>query len=265
MRNVASFCASTLHQEWSKDCGISWFTVRGWHHSLILVPCFSKVCRKLNISKLFLIEFPHSLQLKKVNALLWPVDWSWLDLSHKVYTMLIHKWPRELLHKLNMFSKNFICCCDGQKKSLITCQWKTICKPLNEGGLGLRLLDEFNKVGLIKSAWDFVNKEKRWTLFPHVRFLRNGRALNYYRSSYIWHGLKHVLATLEFDLACCVCENSQCKFWYDDWSFNGPLTTKGLILPDLLGMRDNKLCQYAKTGVLCLSMELQGYLNSLDI
>lgn len=67
-----------------------------------------------------------------------------------VHTMLIYKWPRGLLWKLDMYSKNFIYSGDGNKKSLTTCSWKYMCKPIKDGGLGIRLLEEFNMAGLYK-------------------------------------------------------------------------------------------------------------------
>lgn len=72
-----------------------------------------------------------------------------------VYTMLIYQLPKNLLHKLDMYSKNFICNGDGQARSVVTVHWKKMTKPVNEGGIGIRSLIEFNEAERKKLAWIF--------------------------------------------------------------------------------------------------------------
>lgn len=150
-----------------------------------------------------------------------------------VYTMLIYKWPRRLLHKLDMFSKNFIYSGDGTKISLTTHQWKSTGKPKNEGGLGIQLLGEFNLVGLYRRAWELVLREKPWTSFVAARFMKNGRVLNYYKSSSIWSGLKFTVEALKQDLAWIICPTSKCSLWFNDWTLRGSLISKTQIPPQL--------------------------------
>lgn len=69
--------------------------------------------------------------------------------SMMVYTMVVYKWPKKLLYKLDMFSKNFVYSGDGHKPSLTTVQWKRMCKPQIEGGTSPHILAEFDKVGFI--------------------------------------------------------------------------------------------------------------------
>lgn len=75
-----------------------------------------------------------------------------------VYSMIVYKWPKKLLHKIDMLSNNFICSGDSQKTSLTTAQWKKMCKPLIEGGIGVRMLKEFNDTGLHKLGCELIKK-----------------------------------------------------------------------------------------------------------
>lgn len=59
------------------------------------------------------------------------------------YTILINKLPNGLGHKLDIFG-------DGQKAYPTTVQWRKMCKPEMEGGIGLRRLQGFNEVGVYK-------------------------------------------------------------------------------------------------------------------
>lgn len=42
------------------------------------------------------------------------------------------------------------------KKKVVTVQWKAVCKPLEEQGLGIRSLTEFNETAMVKLAWYFI-------------------------------------------------------------------------------------------------------------
>lgn len=62
------------------------------------------------------------------------------------------------------------------------------------------MIEEFNEAGLFKRAWELMIKEKLWASFMHARFIKNVMFLNYYKSSSLWIGLKHVIPTLKRDL-----------------------------------------------------------------
>lgn len=79
-------------------------------------------------------------------------------------------------------------------------QWKVICRPRIEEGLGLLLLKEFNDVGLYMLGWELMKKDKQWTKFMLARFLSTGSPLQYYKNSSVWPGLTTIVSNLKHDM-----------------------------------------------------------------
>lgn len=113
-----------------------------------------------------------------------------------------------------------------------------MCKPIIEGGIGTRLLKEFNEAGLMKLAWEFMKKDKHWACFLQARFYARGYSLNYYKSSLVWGGIKQALLTLTPDLAWCIGFESVCILWDDDWTPKGILSDV-VVVPDDLNFTCN--------------------------
>lgn len=121
-----------------------------------------------------------------------------------VYTLLIYKWPKNMLHRLDMFAKNFIYTGDIYQRLLISVQWKKTCKPFTEGGLAIRLLLEFNEVGLRKLGFDFIKRQTQWSKFMSSKFYHQGVTVRYYKSSSVWPGILSVLPSVQVH----VCRNT---------------------------------------------------------
>lgn len=72
-----------------------------------------------------------------------------------VCTMLIYKWSKSLLHKMDMFAKIIIYNGDGHTRTMVKRHWRKMTKPVNEGGMVIWSLIEFNEAGLKKLTCDF--------------------------------------------------------------------------------------------------------------
>lgn len=107
--------------------------------------------------------------------------------------------------------------------------WKDICKPKDEGGLGIRLLEEFEVVFRLKRIWNFFsNSGSLW-----VAWLKGNICLR--KSYWITHvanrfsktinsmlELKHIVVEL---LKCVVGNGITASFWFDKWTDFGQLIT----------------------------------------
>lgn len=69
-----------------------------------------------------------------------------------VYTLLIYRWPNNLLHRMDMAAKNFIYTRDIHSSVLTTVAMWNICNPTKEGSLRIRSLREFDQAGMLKLA-----------------------------------------------------------------------------------------------------------------
>lgn len=57
-----------------------------------------------------------------------------------VYKMLIYRWPKNQLHKMDIHVKNFVWNGDIHTTSLTAVQMQRTCKPTREGGIGIQSL-----------------------------------------------------------------------------------------------------------------------------
>lgn len=52
-----------------------------------------------------------------------------------------------------------------------------MCKPINEGGMGIRLLEEFNDSSFFKRAWELMMREKNLDVFGACEVYEQGSNL----------------------------------------------------------------------------------------
>ncbi|RZB71700.1 hypothetical protein D0Y65_036242 [Glycine soja] len=67
-----------------------------------------------------------------------------LDVSFRLY-----QWPEALINELVKHIRNFIWSGDSKHMKLIMVSWMKICRPLSEGGPGLRSLKAINKASIL--------------------------------------------------------------------------------------------------------------------
>lgn len=106
--------------------------------------------------------------------------------------------------------------------------WKDVCMPKNEGGLGLKSLNEVNKVSCYKLIWRIVSSTKSlWVNWIQKELLRSAsfwsvkeRTNN---GSWMWKKLlKYRSQAKDFHLME-VRSGLQTSFWYDKWCSLGCL------------------------------------------
>ena len=57
------------------------------------------------------------------------------------------------------------------RKSLIA--WERVCRPKNEGGMGMIHMQVWNRAAIAKLCWDLANKEdKLWIKWIHAYYLK---------------------------------------------------------------------------------------------
>ena len=61
--------------------------------------------------------------------------------------------------------RNFLWSGDINTHKLVTVAWSQVCKPLVEGGLGLKSIVKLNEASMLKLMWDFVFSNSHWFVF----------------------------------------------------------------------------------------------------
>lgn len=105
--------------------------------------------------------------------------------------------------------------------------WDKVCKPKEEGGLGLRSLEEMNKVCGLKLIWRILSAKSLWVRWITRYLVRKG---SFWKAndksslgSWIWKKLLKY-RDLAFPLTRVEIESgSSTSFWFDIWSPLGKL------------------------------------------
>ena len=73
------------------------------------------------------------------------------------------------MNDIDKVLKGFLCCKGELKRGKAKVAWKEVCKLKSLGGLGLRLLGDWNVALLIKNLWNLTTgKETLWVKWVHA-------------------------------------------------------------------------------------------------
>lgn len=165
-----------------------------------------------------------------------------LQLTSSVIHSLTNFWisafilPKGCIHEIDKLCSAFLWSRPYLNLNKAKIAWQDVCKPKEEGGLGLRTITEANKVSCLKLIWKLLSSHSSlWVNWIRHYLIRKGSFWLVKTStslySWTWKNL------LKFrDLAAPfvkveIQNGHLSSFWYDVWSPLG-------ILIDLTGPRD---------------------------
>lgn len=65
---------------------------------------------------------------------------------------------------IDKFQRNFLWTGTEEKKRTTLISWDQICKPIRDGGLGIRYIQNMNRVLLAKQGWRVYHDDKEWNV-----------------------------------------------------------------------------------------------------
>ena len=77
-----------------------------------------------------------------------------------------------LLNDLDKWIINFIWSGDVDKRKLVIVPWNKSCRPIIQGGLGIRSLMSLNEAANLKLCWDLRNSSQPWAKLLKSRCIR---------------------------------------------------------------------------------------------
>ncbi|KAF6156294.1 hypothetical protein GIB67_008064 [Kingdonia uniflora] len=132
--------------------------------------------------------------------------------------MAIYKWPRASIKEVEQIIRNFLWSGDPSVRKLVTVSWDKVCKPEEEGNLGILSLKYINMALMMKMGWGFLTSEESWADFFSAKFTKkNGETINYFKPSSIWNGLKGAIMTVENNSRWLIGNGHNIDFWRDCW------------------------------------------------
>jgi hypothetical protein len=115
--------------------------------------------------------------------------------SLAMFMLSFYEIPKTVLHKLDSFRSRFFWQGDNQKKKYRLAKWSIICRPKDQGGLGILDLETQNKCLLSKWLFNLFNGDGHWQQLIKNKYLGN-KTLTQVRKkpgdSQFWSGLMEI-------------------------------------------------------------------------
>jgi hypothetical protein len=134
--------------------------------------------------------------------------------------------PKEVLHMLDFYRSIFFLQGDEHKKKYTLAKWGIICRPKDQGGLGVLNLELQNRCLLSKWLFSLFNTEGAWQQLIRNKYLGSKIITQVARSpgdSQFWSGLMNIkdefLRMGSFHLQ----DDKEIRFWKDTWLENTSL------------------------------------------
>ncbi|XP_043717838.1 uncharacterized protein LOC122665764 [Telopea speciosissima] len=141
--------------------------------------------------------------------------------SIPIYNFSVYYWPATTIVSMERWMSNFIWTGESEKTRAITVKWDTMCKPKNEGGLGIRRLREVNFALLAKFAWAIRSGSSNLAIFIRCRLVnKDGTLKSHVNPSTILTGLKKFWSFVQNEERWVVGSGESIRFWYDRWIGN---------------------------------------------
>ncbi|XP_057803363.1 uncharacterized protein LOC131018665 [Salvia miltiorrhiza] len=137
--------------------------------------------------------------------------------SSLTHSMLVYRWPQDLLKSLDSSCRNFLWSGDIRKTPGCSVSWDRVCSHKSEGGLGVRSFKTMNKCFLMKMAWKVIEGNSFGYDIVKQRYLTPHCSLRNIAASSVWLGLRDQIGELVDDSYSYIGSGRETLFWMDDW------------------------------------------------
>ncbi|KAL8485254.1 hypothetical protein ACS0TY_027528 [Phlomoides rotata] len=135
--------------------------------------------------------------------------------SSLVHSMMVYKWPRSLLARLEKAMRNFIWTGKVEKADFCTVAWVKSCASKDEDGLGIRSIKLMNEAQLLKLAWTVITDKG-----PNMDFVRShfwkGSVARAHIPSSVWGGIRPCAINILGEARWILEKTPTVRFWLDN-------------------------------------------------
>jgi hypothetical protein len=128
--------------------------------------------------------------------------------------------PKGVRKRLDFFRSQFFWQSDGHKKKYRLTKWDIICRPKDQGGLGVEVLELKNRSLLSKWLYKLINEDDIWQELLHKKYL-NSKSLSQVTAkptdSHFWKCLMNVKDDFFSRGSFVVGNGLGTRFWEDKW------------------------------------------------
>ncbi|GKB30917.1 RNA-directed DNA polymerase, eukaryota, reverse transcriptase zinc-binding domain protein, partial [Tanacetum coccineum] len=147
--------------------------------------------------------------------------------SLHVYWASVFLIPATIIKEINKLLKWFLWNQGDTAKEKAKVAWKEVCKPKDEGGLGLKNLQTWNHALLAKHVWNIaIKKDTLWVKWVHSVKLRGKNIWGIttdFNDSWGWNNLLYIRDLIKSNVKCIIGNEGNASLWFDNWSNSDPL------------------------------------------
>ncbi|GJX43971.1 putative reverse transcriptase domain-containing protein [Tanacetum coccineum] len=137
--------------------------------------------------------------------------------------------PTRVLLDIEQLMHGFLWCQGSLCKGKAKVSWEVVCLPKQEGGLGIRRLEHFNKALMVSHIWKLLSlKESLWVQWIHSYKLKNRSFWDIpYRGnmSWGWRKILQLRPLIRNFIWYCIGDGSHVSMWFDRWCNASPLSS----------------------------------------
>jgi exonuclease III len=146
--------------------------------------------------------------------------------SLPMFMMSFFEIPRGVLKNLDYFRSRFFWQGSTDRHKYRLARWDILCRPKDQGGLGILDLQLQNKCLLAKWLINLLNTDGTWQTLLRNKYLRS-RTLTQVSAkpndSHFWRGLMHIKDDVLAKGSFIIKDGTYTRFWDDTWMGDKPL------------------------------------------
>jgi hypothetical protein len=143
-----------------------------------------------------------------------------------LYMFSFFQVPKGVLKRLDYYRSRFFWQGDSDKKKYRLAKWNIVCRPKDQGGLGIHDLEAKNTALLGKWLFKLINEDGVWQTLLRRKYI-GSKALTHVTwkagDSHFWAGLMAAKNVFFSFGSFLIKDGSEIRFWEDSWLGNEPL------------------------------------------
>jgi exonuclease III len=176
--------------------------------------------------------------------------------SLPMFMMSFFEIPKGVLKNLDHFRSRFFWQGSSNQHKYRLARWDILCRPKDQGGLGILDLHLQNKCLLAKWLVNLLNTNGTWQSLLRNKYLRT-KTLTQVSSkpndSHFWRGLMHIKDEVLSKGSFIIKNGTNTRFWIDTWTGNLPLKDKYPSLYNIARDRQTTVAKVMSSSPLDIS------------
>ncbi|KAH7846413.1 hypothetical protein Vadar_013777 [Vaccinium darrowii] len=167
-------------------------------------------------------DLTYAGRLQLIKNVLFSMQTYWASL------FILHK---KVIKEVETILRSFLWSGPDLKKSGAKVSWEHLCSPKQEGGLGLKSLQVWNKSAIAKHIWFLISggKQSMWCQWVKSYLIKDKSFWEINipsNSSWVWRKFLIIRSIIQPYIKVAIGNGLSTSLWFDNWHPLGPLAVK---------------------------------------